>query len=65
MKLAILSLYFHPDSGANSVIITKLAQRLAAKGYRVSAICGMPHYDDNRIWPSYRGCVASASTWAT
>ncbi len=57
VNLAILSLYFHPDSGANSVIVTKLAQRLAARGYGVSAICGMPHYEDHRIWPSYRGKV--------
>ncbi len=55
MKLAILSLYFHPDAGANAVIITQLAQRLVARGHHVSAICGMPHYNDNRIWPSYRG----------
>jgi len=55
MNLLLLSLYYHPDPAANAVIITALAQQLAARGHRVTVVCALPHYDRNAIWPAFRG----------
>lgn len=54
MRILLFSLYFHPDPAANSVIMTQLAQHLAAAGHSLTVICAFPHYDTNRIWPVYR-----------
>jgi colanic acid biosynthesis glycosyl transferase WcaI len=63
MRLLLLSLYFHPDPAANSVILTDLARRLVSAGHRVTVVCAMPHYDTNAIWPAYRGRLVQHECW--
>lgn len=55
MRILLLTLYYPPDPAANSVIVGYLAQGLADAGHEVNVVCAFPHYDINRIWPTYRG----------
>ena len=55
MRILLLTLYFAPDPAANAVIMTELAEQLAALGHEVTVVAAFPHYDTNRIWDAYRG----------
>jgi colanic acid biosynthesis glycosyl transferase WcaI len=55
MHILLLTLYFAPDLAANAVIISELAEELAALGHDVTAVAAFPHYDQNRIWDRYQG----------
>lgn len=55
MKILLLTLYFEPDVAANAVIMTELVKELVKLGHEVTVVTSMPHYDNNRIWPEYRG----------
>lgn len=55
MKVLILTLYFAPDVGANAVVMTELAEELAALGHRVTIVTAFPHYAGNVIDRRYRG----------
>lgn len=57
MRVLLLTLYFDPDIGANSVIMTRLARQLVNMGHEVKVITAFPHYNTNRIWPDYRGKI--------
>lgn len=55
LRILLLTLYFAPDPAANAVIMTELAEQLAALGHEVTVVAAFPHYDTNRIWDAYRG----------
>jgi len=55
LRILLLTLHFAPDIAANSVIMTELAEELAALGHDVTVVAAFPHYDQNRIWEEYRG----------
>jgi colanic acid biosynthesis glycosyl transferase WcaI len=55
MRILLLTTYFRPESAANAVLMTQLAEELTEQGHRVTVITAMPHYDKNRIWDEYRG----------
>jgi colanic acid biosynthesis glycosyl transferase WcaI len=55
MYILLLTLYFVPDLAANAVIMSELAEALAALGHNVTAVAAFPHYDRNRVWDGYRG----------
>jgi colanic acid biosynthesis glycosyl transferase WcaI len=51
----LLTLYFAPDVAANAVIMTELAEELAALGHQVTVVTAFPHYAGNVIDRRYRG----------
>lgn len=55
MRILLLTLYFKPDIAANAVIMAELAEELTKLGHHLTVVTSMPHYNDNRIWPDYRG----------
>lgn len=55
MKILMLTTYFAPDSAANAVIMTQLAEDLAGLGHKVTVLTSFPHYDADRIPARYRG----------
>jgi colanic acid biosynthesis glycosyl transferase WcaI len=55
MHILLLTLYFTPDIGANAVVMTELAEGLAALGHQVTVVTAVPHYASNVIDPQYRG----------
>ncbi len=55
MRILMLSTYFRPESATNAILMTLLGEELTRQGHEVVVITGMPHYDQNRIWPAYRG----------
>ncbi|RMG87307.1 MAG: glycosyltransferase WbuB [Chloroflexi bacterium] len=54
MHILLVTHYFHPDSGAAAVRLTRLARLLAARGHQVTVLAPMPHYPQGRIHPRYR-----------
>jgi colanic acid biosynthesis glycosyl transferase WcaI len=52
--LLIVSMYYWPEETGNAPYVTDLAEYLAAKGHRVTVLCGMPHYPHWRIAERYR-----------
>ena len=54
MRLLILSIQYAPEFTSNAIVITGLAQQLAARGHRVTVLAGTPHYHLPRIPPGYR-----------
>lgn len=63
MRILLLTTYFRPDITANAVLMTQLAEDLAAIGHQVTVITSMPHYDTNRIWDAYRGRLYVRERW--
>lgn len=55
MRILLLTTYFRPESATNAILMTLLGEELTRQGHEVVVITGMPHYDQNRIWPAYRG----------
>jgi len=55
MRILLLTLYFAPDIAANAVIMTELAEELAALGHQVTVVTAFPHYAGNVIDHRYRG----------
>ena len=55
MRILMLTTYFAPDSAANAVIMTQLAEDLAALGHEVTVLTSFPHYDADRVPERYRG----------
>lgn len=60
MHILLLTLYFTPDTAANSIIVTELAEELAKAGHKITVVSAFPHYDTNRIWDQYRGKLVQA-----
>ncbi|HMA53594.1 MAG TPA: glycosyltransferase family 4 protein, partial [Acidobacteriota bacterium] len=55
MRILMMTTYFAPDSAANAVIMTQLAEDLARLGHQITVVTSFPHYDQNRIPKRYRG----------
>lgn len=53
MRLLILSIQYAPEFTSNAIVITGLAQQLAARGHQVTVLAGTPHYQLPRIPPGY------------
>jgi len=54
MRILLLTLYFTPDVAANAVIMTELAEELAALGHHVTVVTTFPHYAGNVVDRRYR-----------
>ena len=53
MRLLILSIQYAPEFTSNAIVITGLAQQLAARGHRVTVLAGTPHYQLPRVPAGY------------
>ena len=53
MRLLILSIRYAPEFTSNAIVITGLAQQLAARGHQVTVLAGTPHYQLPRVPPGY------------
>ncbi len=53
-RILLTSLYYAPDSTGIGPYSTQLAEHLAATGYDVTAVTGMPHYPAWRVDAGYR-----------
>ena len=54
MRLLIYSIQYAPEFTSNALVITGLAQQLAARGHQVTVLAGTPHYQLPRVPPGYR-----------
>ncbi len=55
MHILLISTYFEPDQGAASIILTRLAKKLQARGHQLTVLSTLPHYPEGRISEGYRG----------
>ncbi|HVF39066.1 MAG TPA: glycosyltransferase family 4 protein, partial [Gemmatimonadaceae bacterium] len=56
MRILVLSLYYDPDiCQSNGPIIRAICDDLAAAGHDVTVLTSFPHYNQDEIWPEYRG----------
>jgi colanic acid biosynthesis glycosyl transferase WcaI len=53
LRLLILSIQYAPEFTSNAIVITGLAQQLAARGHPVTVLAGTPHYQLPRVPPGY------------
>jgi len=53
LRLLILSIRYAPEFTSNAIVITGLAQQLAARGHQVTVLAGTPHYQLPRVPPGY------------
>ena len=53
MRLLILSIQYAPEFTSNAIVMTGLAQQLAARGHQVTVLAGTPHYQLPRVPPGY------------
>jgi glycosyltransferase involved in cell wall biosynthesis len=58
MRILIVTSYFEPDQGAASVIMTRLAKKLRARGHDITVLTTLPNYPYGRILDGYRGKFA-------
>ncbi len=54
MRLLIFSIQYAPEFTSNGLVITGLAQQLAARGHQVTVLAGTPHYHLPCVPPGYR-----------
>ncbi len=55
MKLAILTQYFYPETGAPQNRLLELARLFKKDGWEVSVITAMPNYPKGKIFDKYQG----------
>jgi colanic acid biosynthesis glycosyl transferase WcaI len=55
MHILIVTTYFEPDQGAASIILTRLAKKLHARGHQITVLTTLPNYPHGRILDGYRG----------
>ena len=48
-RVLITSLNYAPEETGIAIYSTRLAEHLAARGYRVTVLAGMPHYPAWRV----------------
>jgi colanic acid biosynthesis glycosyl transferase WcaI len=53
LRLLILSIRYAPEFTSNAIVITGLAQQLAARGHQVTVLAGTPHYQLPHVPPGY------------
>lgn len=54
MRLAILTQYFYPETGAPQNRLYELSRKFQKYGWEVMVITGMPNYPKGKIFPGYR-----------
>jgi colanic acid biosynthesis glycosyl transferase WcaI len=54
LRLLIYSIQYAPEFTSNAIVITGLAQQLAARGHAVTVLAGTPHYQLPRVPAGYR-----------
>lgn len=59
-RVLIVGMHYAPEPSGNAPYTTRLAQRLAERGYAVRVLTGVPHYPDWRIAPGYGAWRASS-----
>lgn len=55
MRLAILTQYYPPETGAPQNRLSDLARRLVAWGHNVQVLTALPNYPGDAVLPAYRG----------
>lgn len=55
MRIMLLSTYYMPDTAANGVLMSYLAEDLAEMGHDVTVVTTFPHYGTGQIRTAYRG----------
>ena len=55
MRIAILTQYYPPETGAPQNRLSDLARRLAGRGHRVEVLTALPNYPGTEILPEYVG----------
>lgn len=55
MRIAILTQYYPPETGAPQNRLSDLARRLVARGHDVQVLTALPNYPGNAVLPEYRG----------
>ena len=60
MKLAILTQYFYPETGAPQNRLYELSKKFKEYGWEVMIITGMPNYPKGKIFPGYRWKFSSS-----
>ncbi len=55
MRLLILSIRYAPEFTSNAIVMTGLAQQLAARGHEVNVLAGTPHNQLPRVPAGYAG----------
>jgi colanic acid biosynthesis glycosyl transferase WcaI len=65
VRVLVLSLHFFPDTVSNAVVVTQMAEELAARGHRVTVISAMPYHQAHQIESGYRGKLWSVGRHGT
>jgi colanic acid biosynthesis glycosyl transferase WcaI len=55
MHILIVTTYFEPNQGATSVLLSRLAKQLHARGHAITVLTTLPHYPLGHIADSHRG----------
>jgi len=55
MRILIISLSYYPEIGGNAMILTRIAQDIAAAGNEVHVVTGFPYHGLSEVLPEYRG----------
>jgi colanic acid biosynthesis glycosyl transferase WcaI len=53
LRLLILSIRYAPEFTSNAIVVSGLAQQLAARGHQVTVLAGTPHYQLPRVPSGY------------
>jgi colanic acid biosynthesis glycosyl transferase WcaI len=51
----LLTLHFSPDTVSNAVVVTEVAEELAARGHALTVVAAMPYHQGHAIEAGYRG----------
>ena len=54
MRIAILTQYFPPETGAPQARLFELATRLRKRGHEITVLTAMPNYPTGRVFKGYR-----------
>ncbi len=54
-RLLLLSLHFAPDTVSNAVVVTEMAEELAARGDQVTVVAALPYHQGHQIEEGFRG----------
>lgn len=55
MRIALLTQYYPPETGAPQTRLALLARRLTERGHRVTVLTAMPNYPKGQVYPGYGG----------
>src|SRR5947209_14503346 len=55
MRILLLTLHFAPDTVSNAVVVTEMAEELAAHGHQLTVVTAFPYHQGHQIEPAFRG----------